>query len=206
MSFRDILKTQRSIKEPGSVWLSNRHAIIVIILPSIGWEKLHDELRSCLISFWDFPAQFFLYLGQPSPIFEYKDSECLLGAFVSANWNFFTLASEGYIFLLLSYCQSTEIYIAMSQWQRLASGFPLKIWQHNFLTSTLLFRDVLLSGLGCLRLLKVGISFLPSMAVTKHTQCLTHTAKLCGCSSHCSCVLALHWCDYFQESVKSKIV
>lgn len=69
MSFRDILKTQRSIKKTGSVWLSNRHAFIVIILPSIGWEKLHDELRRCFISFWDFPAQFSLCSDQPSPIF-----------------------------------------------------------------------------------------------------------------------------------------
>lgn len=74
-------------------------------------------------------------------IFEYEDSECLLGTFVSTNCNFFTPASEGYtIFLLLLYCQSTAIYIALSSWQRLASGCPLKIWQHHFLTSTLLSR------------------------------------------------------------------
>lgn len=132
-----------------------------------------------------FSSQFFLYLGQPSPISEYEDSECLLGIFVSTNCNFFTPTSEGYnIFLLLSYCQSTAIYIAVSQWQRLASDCPLKIWQHHFLTSTLLSRDVLLSCLGCWGLLKVGISFLPSMAVTKHTH-LTHIAKFYGCSSHC---------------------
>lgn len=60
-------------------------------------------------------------------IFEYEDSECLLGTFVSTNCNFFTPASEGYnIFHLLSHCQSTVIYIALSQWQRWVSGCPLK--------------------------------------------------------------------------------
>lgn len=205
MSFRDILKTQRSIKKTGSVRLSNRHAIIVIILPSIGWEKLHDELRSCFISFWNFPAQFSLCSDQPSPIFEslnvrtqsvcWKPPWVLIITSSSLQFLRATVFSSCFHTANLqpftSPCPATEI----SFWLSVRTG---NIFPWHPLCSPEMFSSRRTEVAGTDR--RWESRFFPL-----REQWSTRSVWLSdGYSASCPHVLALPWHDYFQEWVKSQ--